>query len=150
MPGHPNLDQIWVTSELLTIHSKCKFNRLSACKVKSKMSGLNRVIANRLLTCLIDGHQQEVQVNLGEPFEDNGAFTCPFEIVIGTQSTILGITGIDGVQALQLALFMVGSSLRSMSYASNWRWANEAGSGFPSTLKEPLFGEGNELPPTRQ
>jgi hypothetical protein len=108
------------------------------------MSKLDRVISSRLLTCAIDGHRQEVQVNLGEPFEDNGAFTCPYEIVIGSQSTILEITGIDGIQALQLALFMVGSSLRSMSHASDWRWADKVGSGFPSTLKEPLFGETSE------
>jgi hypothetical protein len=37
------------------------------------MSGLDRVIASRLLTCVIDGNRQEVQVNLGEPFDDNGA-----------------------------------------------------------------------------
>lgn len=37
------------------------------------MSGLDRVIARRLLTCVIDGRQQEVQVNLGEPYDSNGA-----------------------------------------------------------------------------
>ena len=69
--------------------------------------------------------------------------------MIGDHSTIQEIVGIDGIQALQLALFMVGSSLRSMSHASDWRWAGEAGSGFPSTLKEPLFGERNVSPPFR-
>lgn len=108
------------------------------------MNGLDRVIASRLLTCVIDGHRQEVQVNLGEPYDDEGAVTCPYEIVIGNDSTIHAITGLDGIQALQLALFMVGSSLRSMSHASDWRCMNEAGTGFPSTLKEPLFGERNE------
>ena len=108
------------------------------------MSGLDKVIASRLLTCVIDGHQQEVYVNLGEPYDDEGAFTCPYEIVIGNDSTIHAITGVDGIQALQLALFMVGSSLRSMSHASDWHCAGEAGSGFPATLNEPLFGEGNE------
>jgi hypothetical protein len=106
------------------------------------MSGLDRVVASRLLTCVIDGRRQEVQVNLGEPYDGNGAVTCASEIVIGDHSTIHEIVGIDGIQALQLALFMVGSSLRSMSHASDWRWADEAGSGFPSTLKEPLFVNG--------
>ena len=105
------------------------------------MSELSRVIASRSLTCLTDGHRKEVRVNLGEPFADNGAFTCPYEIVIGNDSSVLAIQGIDGIQALQLALFMVGSSLRSMKNATDWRWANEAGSGFPSTLTEPHFGE---------
>jgi hypothetical protein len=108
------------------------------------MSGLDRVIASRLLTCLIDGHRQEVQVNLGEPYEGNGAFTCAYEIVIGDHSTIHEIVGFDGVQALQLAMFMVGSSLRSMPNASDWRCGNETGSGFPSTLKEHFFSERNE------
>jgi hypothetical protein len=108
------------------------------------MSGLDRVIASRLLTCVIDGHRQEVRVNLGEPYDGNGAVTCAYEIVFGDQSTIHEIVGIDGIQALELALFMVGSSLRSMHHASDWRWADEVGSGFPSSLREPLFGERNE------
>ena len=108
------------------------------------MSALDRVIASRFLTCVIDGHRQEVRVNLGEPVDDNGAFTCAYEIVISNHSTVHEITGIDGIQALQLALFMVGSTLRSMADASDWRWTDEPGSGFPSTLKEPLFGETSE------
>lgn len=108
------------------------------------MSGLGRVIATRLLTCVIDGHRQEVQVNLGEPYDGNGAVTCAYEIVIGDHSAIHEIVGFDGIHALQLALFMVGTSLRSMSNASDWRCGDEAGSGFPSILKEPLFGEWNE------
>jgi hypothetical protein len=105
------------------------------------MSGLNKIIASRLLTCLIDGQRQEVVINLGEPFADNGAVTCPYEILIGSGSTVLGVSGIDGVQAIQLALFMVGSSLSSMSRATDWRWSNNEGFGFPSTLKEPLSGQ---------
>ena len=102
------------------------------------MSTLDKVIASRLLTCTIDGHPQEVRINLGEPFEDNGAFTCPYEIVIGGQSTVLEITGIDGIQALQLALVMVGSSLGSMSRASDWCGANKVGSDF-LPLSKSLF-----------
>ena len=108
------------------------------------MSGLSNVIASRLLTCVIDEQLQEVQVNLGMPYEDNGAFTCPYEIVIGGESTALAITGFDGIQAVQLALSMVGSSLRSMSNASQWRSGNEAGTGFPSTLNDLPFAEGDE------
>lgn len=108
------------------------------------MSGLNRVVASRLLTCVIDAHRKEVQINLGEPYDANGGATCAYEIVIGDHSTIHEIVGIDGIQALQLALFMVGTSLRSMSEASDWRWADGAGSGFPTTLKEPILGERNE------
>lgn len=52
------------------------------------MSGLHRVVASRLLTCLIDAHRKEVQINLGEPYDANGAVTCAYEIVIGDHSTI--------------------------------------------------------------
>ena len=107
------------------------------------MSGLDKVIASRLLTCVIDGQRQEVRVNLGEPFEDNGAFTCAYEIVIANDSTVHMIMGLDGIQALQLAMFMVGSSLKSMSNASGWRCAESEGFGFPSALDEPLFGKTN-------
>ena len=108
------------------------------------MSGLDKVIASRQLTCLIDGHRQEVEVNLGESFADNGAVTCQYEILVGSESTVLGVSGIDGVQAIQLALFMVGSSLSSMKHATDWRWANREGSGFPSALELPLFGQADE------
>ena len=58
------------------------------------MSGIDRVIASRLLTCVIDGHRQEVQLNLGEPYDGNGAVTCAYEIVIGDHSTIHEIVGL--------------------------------------------------------
>ena len=105
------------------------------------MGGMERVIASRSLTCVIDGHRQEVRVNLGEPYDGHGAVSCAYEIVIGNESTVHEIIGFDGIQALQLAMFMAGSSLRSMSRASDWQCGNEAGTGLPSTLEEPLSGK---------
>jgi hypothetical protein len=108
------------------------------------MSGVINLIARRLLTFVMDGHLQEAQVGLGMPYEDNGAFVCPYQIVIGNESTGRAIVGFDGIQALQLAMFMVGSSLRSMSGASDGRCGNEAGMRFPSTLNDLLSGERGE------
>lgn len=98
------------------------------------MSRLDKVIASRLLTCMIDGQRQEVQVHLGQPYEGHGAMTCAYEIVIGDRSTMHEIVGLDGIQALQLAMFMTGSALRNMPQASDWQCAGEAGTGLPSTL----------------
>ena len=67
------------------------------------MSELKSVIASRELTCLIDGHRNEGQVRLGEPYAENGAYKCAYEIVIGNDSTVLGIQEVDGIQALRLA-----------------------------------------------
>ena len=49
---------------------------------------------------MIDGRsQEEVRLNLGEPYDDNGAISCANEIVISAQSSVHEITGIDGIQA---------------------------------------------------
>lgn len=104
------------------------------------MSELESVVASRMLTCVIDGQRQEVQINLGQPYDAHGAVACAYEIVIRNASTIHEIVGIDGIQALELAIFMAGSSLRSMSHASDWQWKE---TGFPCSLEE-LFGKRSE------
>ena len=86
------------------------------------MSKLDRVIASRVLTAVIDGQRQDVQINLGQPYQDHDAVTCAYEIVVGNASTVHEVVGIDGIQALELAIFMVGSLLRSMTDASDWQW----------------------------
>src|SRR3569833_653935 len=86
------------------------------------MSKLDRVIASRVLTAVIDGQRQDVQINLGQPYQDHDAVTCAYEIVVGNASTVHEVVGIDGIQALVLAIFMVGFFLRAMSVGCDCLW----------------------------
>jgi hypothetical protein len=91
-------------------------------------------IARRSLTCLLEGETRHIQVTLGKPYEESGTFICEYEIIIGGKINTHKIAAIDGIQAIQLALFIIGSTLMSLPGASEWKWNNEAGTGFPTNL----------------
>jgi hypothetical protein len=97
-------------------------------------------IANRRLTCLLDGKLQRAQVILGQPYEEDSSFVCEYEIAVGETVNAHKIAGTDGIQAIQLALFMVGSTLSSFPGATEWKWNDDAYTGFPASLEEPVLG----------
>ena len=97
-------------------------------------------IACRTLTCILNGERQEVRVILGQPYEDLGTYVCDYEIALGGTLTSNKIAGIDSVQAIQLALFMIGSSLASMEGITAWQWNGDSFTGFPSSLNGPVLG----------
>jgi hypothetical protein len=103
--------------------------------VRMNMNNIKNPIANRILTCLLNGHQEQVHIALGMPYADLDAFVCEYEIVIGETINTHKIMGIDGIQALQLALFMVGSTLGSLPGASEWKWNDEPNTGFPTDFR---------------
>jgi hypothetical protein len=98
------------------------------------------VIASRTLSCELAGKSEEVVVRFGKPIQENGYFTCEYEIVIAGESEAYQIIGIDGVHALQLAMFMAGSALHFNQAASGWNWNGEPRTGLPSSLDEPILG----------
>ena len=96
--------------------------------------------AGRRLSWSGDGQTRSVEVFIGHPREDGDAFVCEYQIRIDGESRTMKIGGIDGIQALQLALFMIGSTLRDALGPSGWTWGDSPGTGFPASLNEPLFG----------
>ena len=97
-------------------------------------------IATRVLNCTVGGKRQEVTVSIGRPQEDNRSFRCEYEISFGGKTRLHAICGLDGVHAIQLAMFMIGSTLSSLPEASNWTWNEEPNTGFPTSLDEPIVG----------
>lgn len=101
---------------------------------------LEKPIASRVLHCQIEGKSEEVSVWLGIPTPRQDQFTCEYEISIAGRSRVYQIIGRDSIHALQLAMFMVGSSLQSIRGATNWSWNNEPYTGFPTSLDQPIVG----------
>jgi hypothetical protein len=93
-------------------------------------------IARRSLTCLLEGHRQQVEVALRQPYAKDDIFVCEYEIIIGGIGRAYKIIGIDGIQAIQLSLFMIGSALSALPGASEWKWNSETSTGFPARLEE--------------
>jgi len=104
------------------------------------MKTIDIPVATRVLNCLLDGRREEVVVKLGQPREEDGIFICEYEISFSGRSEIYKIAGVDSIHALQLAMFMVGSTLLSLSGASNWKWNGESHIGFPTSLNQPIVG----------
>jgi hypothetical protein len=100
-------------------------------------------IASRVLHCQIDGKKEEVIVRFGVPQQVEDYFTCEYEISVAGKSEAYQIIGLDSVQALQLAMFMVDSALRSVTGASDWSWNDEPHTGFPTGLD--YLGSDSEL-----
>src|SRR5438270_13659309 len=98
------------------------------------------VVAIRRLRCEVNGRRQEVTVRLGRPMPENEHFLCNYEISFPEDTESYRIAGLDGIQALQLAMFMVGSTLQSWPGAEQWHWNDEPHTGFPTRLDQPIVG----------
>jgi hypothetical protein len=101
---------------------------------------MDNPVASRVLNCLFGGNREKVVVRLGRPREEDGYFSCEYEISFAGRSETHKIAGADGVHALQLALFMIGSALHSLPGTSNWTWNGEPYTGFPTNLDQPVIG----------
>lgn len=97
-------------------------------------------VAERELSCLFEGRTEGVVVSLGCPREDDGHFVCEYEISFLGKSETYKIAGLDGIHALQLAVFMIGSTLLALPGTSDWTWNGEPYTGFPTSLDQPIIG----------
>jgi len=98
---------------------------------------LGIVIAERVISHTENG---ELTVKIGKPEIERGEaryFYCPFEVSgAGERHVLQYSVGVDAVQALQLAMLMIGSILRNLVSAKNgklkWSQGQEEGDfGFP-------------------
>jgi hypothetical protein len=104
------------------------------------------LIANRVLHWKSGNQQAEITVRLFLPVEIDGAWACRYEIdwPDKTRSKLAG--GADSVQALLLALKMIGSDIvASTYYASGEMTLNGSyrGCGFPvpNSIHDTLRGD---------
>ena len=99
------------------------------------------VIAERNLTLESDGSEKVVTVQIGRPYvESDGAWFCPVNVIGLIPEGTRRAGGVDGIQALQLALVMIGAELSSSS--KSLKWDGEPSTGFPASIHDSVLGPG--------
>lgn len=103
-----------------------------------QITSLGDVIAERRFSLTTrDGQQTVVTVKLGKPveFDDGTGYYAPFQLTgIGSEK-IKYAAGVDAVQALQLAMKMIGANLNALrdpdSVELEWEAGDKGDLGFP-------------------
>lgn len=101
-------------------------------------SGLD-FIAERFLTLNEDGEERRIRIALGRPYQEpDKAYFCPYRITgIGVERTKRA-GGVDSIQAIQLALVLIGAELSS--HSASLKWDGEPSTGFPTSIHDPALG----------
>jgi hypothetical protein len=100
------------------------------------LNDVGEIIARRKLY-LADDKEKKIVVLIGKPniFPDSSDYFCPFQVIGLGSEEVKYAGGFDAVQAIQLAIRMIGSELLAMNKSLNGklRWdASESGDlGFP-------------------
>jgi hypothetical protein len=104
------------------------------------------VIAERRLIVSSESGDKEVPVRLFQPEENDGMWICRYEIEWPGQKQSGFAAGADSIQALLLALQMIGTRVYTSSHhrSESLRWSERyRGYGFPVTfnLRDLLVGD---------
>jgi hypothetical protein len=102
-------------------------------------TALGTIIAERTLTLV--GSKTRVYVRLGRPKKDriSGDYVCPFIIEGLGESMVQQASGIDSMQALQLAMQALRKALLPHARRLRWVGSQPGGVGFPMAIPE-IFG----------
>lgn len=108
------------------------------------------VIATRILKLRRSGSHLDIPVRLFAPVRQGTDWSCKFEIGCPEGTLTMTAKGIDAVQALHLALQMIGAFLYSSDHhaSGNLMWQEEGrGYGFPVTsgIRDMLIGDDKNL-----
>ena len=95
------------------------------------------IIATRILRIMGDDDDVKVPIHIHMPVEDDRSWRCDYEICWPRKPRLSKAYGVDAVQALQLAMFAIGTEL----WANPWHhagllaWFDEGSEyGFPENL----------------
>lgn len=108
------------------------------------------VVAQRSLVALVDGATAAVHVKIYAPRPEGENWACIYEIGWPSATRRVQANGLDSVQALLLAMQMIGAELyaRRPSGVSDLYWL-EAGDGvgfpLPPSLRGQALGEDRQL-----
>jgi hypothetical protein len=97
------------------------------------------VIASRILKLAVPPGETEVPIRIFQPEQIGGEWICRFEIDWTDEQEAMEMRGYDSVQALLLALQMVGSRIHASDEHQSGRLFLEApgrGYGFPVVPSE--------------
>ena len=96
---------------------------------------LGEVIAERCLEGEHEGRAVVVTVKVGKPVPyPDGLWICPYVISSPVEERNFYAGGADSVQALYLALYMIGADLRHRYGERKLRWYGSEDLGFPTDL----------------
>jgi hypothetical protein len=103
-------------------------------------------IATRLLKLRDIDSDTEIAIRIFAPEETKSGWNCRYEIDWPEGKETMSASGIDSVQALVLALQMIGADIYSSSYHKSGKLVFDApgrGYGFPvpSSLRDVLVGD---------
>lgn len=107
-------------------------------------------IATRKLVVRIEGRDVMLEIRLFKPVSDDGAWSCRYEIDWPSGTKHGRAVGIDGIQAILLALQKIGIILYTSEHHKNAQlaWpAAKSGYGFPvpSNARDLLVGEDQDV-----
>ena len=108
------------------------------------------IIATRILKLRNGNAEREVPIRIFAPVQEETDWSCRFEVDWPDGTLIRAAIGIDAVQALILALRMIGTQLYASDYhvAGNLAWeAQGLGYGFPvaNAFRDLLVGDDKTL-----
>lgn len=96
---------------------------------------LGEVIAERHLEGEYEGRAISVTVRIGKPVpHPDSDWICPYLISSPVEDRTFYAGGADSVQALYLALYMIGADLRHRYGERKLRWYGSEDLGFPADL----------------
>jgi hypothetical protein len=102
---------------------------------------VGQVIAERVFDLDAQGTHREVRVIIGAPtpIPDSSDCYCAYQVLGLGESTVRYTEGVDGAQALYLAMEAVGTLLAATPEARSGRltWYGEAALGFPVRAERP-------------
>jgi len=104
------------------------------------------VIANRILNFSGENGKIQIPIRIFAPERNGAEWSCRFEIDWPDSKRKTAAVGLDSVQALVLAVQMIGSEIYATSYHKSGKLFLEApgrGYGFPVTagLRDALVGD---------
>lgn len=108
-----------------------------------KIDSVGIIVANRELA-LADGKKVTVTIGKPEKFPDSEDYYCSYQIIGMGNERVRYAGGIDSIQALLLALNMVGADLYTSDEAKtgvlSWKGGEKGNLGFPvpDTLRDLL------------
>lgn len=94
---------------------------------------LGDIIAERDLKTT-DGRSLKILMGAPRQFDDGGGWWCPYQIVGAGDENVRIAGGVDGIQAVQLAMRKIGADiwLINEDLGGTLRWEGETDLGFPS------------------
>ena len=108
------------------------------------------IIATRLLKLRKGSNEIAVPIRIFAPEQHDIDWGCRFEIAWPDETTTMEAMGVDAVQALELAMKMVGALIYTSDHhaSGNLVWFEPGkGYGFPvsSTIRDLLIGDDKTL-----